>query len=59
MSQMNIYGVIHNFVEGGQNDNFHLRFGAKLEVGENDFRKMAASLFYFYTEIGRSISKIC
>jgi len=28
-------------------------------IGENDFRKMAASLFYFYKEIGRSISYIC
>ncbi len=37
-------------VEGGQNGRFHLR-------GKNDFRKMAASLLYFYTEIGRSISK--
>ncbi len=45
-----IYGVIHYFVEGGQNGNFHLR-------GKNDFRKMAASLLYFYIEIGRSISK--
>ncbi len=26
---------------------------------EIDFRKMAASLFYFYTEIGGSISKTC
>ncbi len=26
---------------------------------EIDFRKMAASLFYFYTETGRSISKTC
>ncbi len=44
------------FVEEGQNGNFHLRFRAKLQGGKNDFRKMAAS---FYTEIGRSISKIC
>jgi len=27
------YCVIHYFVEGCQNDNFHLRSGAKLEVG--------------------------
>ncbi len=32
---MNIYRVIHYFVEGDQNDNFHLRFGAKLQDGEN------------------------
>ncbi len=42
MSQINIYGVIHYFVEGGQNGNFHLRFGAKLQ-GVKNFRKMAAS----------------
>ncbi len=46
------------YVEEGQNGNFHLRFRAKLQGGKNDFRKMAASC-YFYTEIGRSISKIC
>jgi len=26
---------------------------------KSDFRKMAASLFYTHTKIGRSISKIC
>jgi len=31
----------------GQNDHFHRRFVAKLQVGENDFRKMAALLFIF------------
>ncbi len=31
------------FVNGGQNYNFYLRFGAKLQGGKNDFRKMAAS----------------
>jgi len=31
MSQMYIYCVIHYFVEGGQNDNFPLRFEAKLQ----------------------------
>ncbi len=45
------------FCRGGLNDIYHLRFGAKLQGGTNDFRKMAASLFV-YTEIGRSISKI-
>lgn len=33
---------------------FHLRFGAILQGGENDLRKMAAS-FYFYAEISSSI----
>ncbi len=41
-----------------QNANFLLRFGARLQEGRDDFRKMATSLFYFYTEIGRSVSKI-
>ncbi len=53
------YWVVHYFVEGGQNDNFHLRFGTKLEGCKNYFRKMAASWFYFYKEIVRSISKTC
>jgi len=35
------------------------RFGANLQGGKNDFIKMAASLFYFYTEIGWSINEIC
>ncbi len=35
MSLKNIYWVIHYFVEGDQNDNFHLRFGDKLQDGEN------------------------
>ncbi len=40
----NIYWGIHYFVEGGVKlTNFHLRFGAKLQGGKNDFRKMAAS----------------
>ncbi len=43
MSWMNIYWVIHYFVEGGQNGNFHLKFRAKLQEVKNDFRKMAAS----------------
>jgi len=30
-----------------------------VEEGQNDIRKMAASLFYFYTDIGRSISEMC
>jgi len=47
MAWMNIYLVIHYFVEGGQNDNFHLIFGAKLQGGKEDFWKMAASLFSF------------
>jgi len=39
---------------------FHLSFGAKLQWGKNhDTKKMAASIFYFYTEIGRSIRTIC
>jgi len=42
---MDEYLLIHYFVEGGQNDEFHLRFGAKLQVSRNDLRKMAASLF--------------
>ncbi len=46
MSRMNIYGVIHYFVEGGQNGNFHQRFRVKLQGGKkNDFRKTAASEF--------------
>ncbi len=43
MSWMNIDCVIHYYVEGGQNGNFHQRFRAKLQGGKNDFRKMAAS----------------
>jgi len=35
------------------------KFGAKLYESENDFRKIASSsLFYFYTEIGRSASNM-
>ncbi len=34
MSRMNIYGVIHYFVEGGQNGNFHQRFRVKLQGGK-------------------------
>ncbi len=30
-----------------QNDNFHVRFVARLQGGKNDCRKMAASLFSF------------
>ncbi len=56
MSQMCIYWVIHYFVED-INYNFHLRFGAKLKGCKNDFRKLAAYLFYFYKKI--SISQIC
>ncbi len=26
---------------------------------KNDFKKIVALLYYFYTEIGRSVSKIC
>ncbi len=59
MSWINIYEVIHYFVEGGQNGNFHLRFRAKLQEVKYDLRKMAASQCYFYTEISRSVSKIC
>jgi len=36
------------FCRGGQNDNSHLRFGAKLQRGKNDFRKMASSSFLFF-----------
>ncbi len=43
MSWMNIYWVIHYFVEGGQNGNFHLSFRAKLQGGKIDLRKIAAS----------------
>ncbi len=34
MSCMNIYWVIQYFVNGGQNYNFYLRFGAKLQGGK-------------------------
>ncbi len=54
--------LLNNQLEGGQNDNFHLRLRAKSQRGKNDFRKMAASYYFmmlFYTEIGRSDSKIC
>ncbi len=43
MSWMNIFGVIHYFVEGGHQGHFYLRFRAKLQGGKKDFRKMAAS----------------
>ncbi len=36
-----------------------MRFRAKLQGVKNDFRKIEASSCYFYTEISRSISKIC
>ncbi len=51
MSWVNIDGAIRYFLE-----DIRLRFGAKLQEGWNDFRKMAASLCYVYTEI---ISQIC
>ncbi len=51
---MYIYGVIHYFVEDGQNVNFHLIFGVM--GGKNDFRKMA---MLFLHEIDMSISKTC
>ncbi len=38
---------------------FHMRFGAKLETLKITFGKLAALLLYFYTGIGRSVSKIC
>ncbi len=47
------------FCRVGSKCNFHLRFGTSLQEGTNDFRKMAASLCYFHTEISRSVSKIC
>ncbi len=56
---MDVYWVIHCFVEGGQNGNLHLTFRAKLQGGKDDFKKMTASLLYFYIEIGSTISKIC
>ncbi len=34
MSWMNIYRVIHYFVEGNKNGHFHLRFRAKLQGGK-------------------------
>ncbi len=34
MSWMNVYPVIHYFVEGGQNGNFHLRFKDKSQGSE-------------------------
>ncbi len=42
MSQMYISWLFHYFAEGGQNVNFHLRFGANLQGYKNDFRKLAA-----------------
>jgi len=42
------------FVEEGQNNNFNL--WSQIQGGKNDYRKMLASLFYFYTETGGSIS---
>ncbi len=43
---MDVYLLSNRFVEGIQNDNFHLRFRAKLQGGKNDFRKTAASLLF-------------
>ncbi len=40
MSWMYINGVIRCFEEGGQNDNFYLRFRAKLQEGQNDFKNI-------------------
>ncbi len=39
---MNIYWVIHYFVEGGQHGNFHWDSELNYKGGKNDFRKMAA-----------------
>ncbi len=36
MQLMNIYWVVHCFVEEGQNDKFHLRFGVKLQGVKNE-----------------------
>lgn len=36
---------LHYFVEWGQNVNFHLRFGARLQRGENDFKDGSIVLF--------------
>ncbi len=44
---MDIYWLIHYFVEGIQNDHFYLKFIAKSQGGKNAFRKMAASLCSF------------
>ncbi len=41
MSWKYIYTVIHYFVEGGQNGNFHLR-------GKNDFRMIIITLFIYH-----------
>lgn len=38
-------------------DNFDLRFGARLQGCKNG--ENMATLFYFYTETGASIIKIC
>jgi len=35
---MNIYWVIGYFEEWGQNDNFHLKFKAKLQGEDNDLK---------------------
>ncbi len=51
--------LVHYFEEWGQKDNCHLRFAAKLQMFKNDFKKLAGPLLYFYTEICRSINKIC
>ncbi len=46
MSWMNIYWVIHYFVEGGQNGNFHLRFRAKLQEVRGDFRFVLTNITF-------------
>ncbi len=38
------------FLEAGQNDKFHLRFGAKLLKGKNYFRKLAALLLFLHRD---------
>ncbi len=43
------------FYRGGQNGSSPLKLRPKLQGVKNDFRKMAASVCYFYTEIGRYI----
>lgn len=47
---MYIYGVSKQyFVEGSQNVNFHLRFGAKLQGGKMTLeRKFFFCLFFWY-----------
>ncbi len=55
---MYFYRVIHYFVGGGVKVKIFTWDLKPDKRGENYFRKMAVSLYYFYMEIGSSISKI-